>query len=87
MPTFLIQTVGGRPEPLAFSLVHHRPDEVVFVTSDKTAADVDEGVLPACAASGFALAPGAYRCLMLTDFEDLEVSAEDIAVSLVTEVD
>jgi hypothetical protein len=42
----LIISVGGTPEPVAYSLDHHRPEKVIFFASAGSRAEVETRVRP-----------------------------------------
>jgi len=67
----LICTVGGTPEPLAKSLLHWRPERVVFVPSNQTRPQVDAVLGRYAEHDGQPLTPGCYRVCPVDDAENL----------------
>lgn len=69
--TLLICTVGGTPEPLVESLLHWRPDRIVFIPSKQTQSQVDAILLKYAEPTGRPLSPGCYRVCLVSNAEDL----------------
>jgi CRISPR-associated protein (TIGR02710 family) len=75
---FLIQSVGGSPEPLAYALGHHRPARVCFIVSSDSRGRVSD-VVALAGARGFCLGPGMYDLLELPDAEAFDLCLDQIA--------
>jgi CRISPR-associated protein (TIGR02710 family) len=69
--TLLICTVGGTPEPLVKSLLHWRPDRVVFIPSPQTRSTVDMTLRQYAQSTDRPLSAGCYRICLVADAENL----------------
>jgi hypothetical protein len=70
IPTLLICTVGGSPEPIVAALKQWRPVRVRFVHTPGTKGQVAE-IVPKAREEGVDLDAGRYDLLQLPDEQDL----------------
>ena len=66
----LVATVGGSPEPLVASILHWKPQRILFVPS-VTSADQVDGIRSALQGRGHELPPGTYEAIPVSDPQDL----------------
>ena len=76
----LICTVGGAPEPIAASILAHRPERILFVVSAETRLSVTEKVVPAVQAgeTSLALDPGRFDFVELPSAQDFSFCVQEL---------
>ena len=81
MHVLLIATVGGTPEPLAASIMHWKPDKVVFMPSRGT-RDKIKSVLKLLCNKQYRLREGEYEVLVLSDEQDFSQCVQEMRFRL-----
>lgn len=81
MHVLLIATVGVTPEPLAASIMHWKPDKVVFMPSRGT-RDKIKSVLKLLCNKQYRLREGEYEVLVLSDEQDFSQCVQEMRSGL-----
>ncbi len=74
----LVTTVGGTPEPVAYSLQHWKPARTFFLASAQTAALVGEQVLPALPEASRKQMAGTSQVIELNDVENIQSMVDQL---------
>ena len=85
MHVLLIATVGGKPEPLAASIMRWKPDKVVFVPSQDT-RDKIKSILELLCSRQYHLKEGEYEVLAVSSGQDFSQCVQKMRSGLKAKV-
>lgn len=68
----MISTVGSSPEPIVASILHVRPEKIVFIPSAETSDQVQGTILPQLERENLLLGPSQYTVRPVTDGQDFK---------------
>ena len=85
MHNLLIATVGGAPPPVAESILHWRPERILFVPSADTAKGIDD-IQKYLAEKEYSLGAGQYDTIRLSDPQDFSQCVREMRSGLESRV-